>query len=166
MSHPVPALHDTVDEREGVTWIKLAAEEWVAGSARRFVAALLTDSDAVAGVVDTARLVVSELATNALSAAVAFSAERGFVWERHATPIHIGVQARAGWARLLVRDPDPAVPRPDVRPELDEHGRGLTIATAQTSALWYASLGFYKVANAVIAAPGSVLTDTDLAAMW
>lgn len=91
---------------------KLPGNESAVRAARRFASQTITHHGMHGDVLDKARLLVTELATNAV---------------QHAhSPIRLSVTPRDDMVRVEVRDDDPTPLQPPRRPELDaESGRGL-----------------------------------------
>lgn len=120
----------------------------------------------LAGLVDEDHLedlkvVASELATNALRAALDYAVLCGWNWACDDTPIRLGITAAGNWSRLDVHDPDPVIPNPGTRGLLAESGKGLLIVnTLAACECWWDTEPDGKVVHAVI--PMQELTAAEL----
>lgn len=101
-----------------VRWLRLTPHLTSARGSRNFVTRTLLEWG-LDPMVNTASLVVSELATNSMIHA--------------GTDIELSVAWHLGALRLGVRDHNPDLPCPRIA-HLDEHGRGLTVVTALSCA--------------------------------
>lgn len=139
--------------------IDVTAPTWARRTVVRMLAGIVPT-----GHLDEVELCVSELVTNALRAAQAFAAARGFSWTYQDTPIHLSIESAARWTRLDVRDPDPTLPTPQQRDLMDESGKGLVIVNALAVCRWWEPGPDHKTVHAVIPMPQVELTAAELEA--
>jgi hypothetical protein len=105
--------------------------------------------------------VTSELITNAVNYALAHDGPSRLV----VPGIWLGVQLGHRFGHVRVRDPYPVLPVRRAAADTDTGGRGLLIVEMLTAAYWVDSRTFDKTVHAVVAKPGIVLTEAELAGM-
>lgn len=149
--------------RRPVTF-RLRATRTEVSHARRYLTQTLAGL-VPAGHLDDLHVCASELATNALRAALDYAVLCGWNWRYDDTPIRLSITATEHWSRLDVHDPDPVIPDPGTRGLLAESGKGLMIVNALSACdCWWTREPDGKVVHAVIPMPKVDLTATELAA--
>lgn len=148
--------------RRPVTF-RLRATKTEVGHARRYLTQTLAGL-VPAGHLDDLHVCASELATNALRAALDYAVLCGWNWRYDDTPIRLSVTATEHWSRLDVHDPDPVIPNPGTRGLLAESGKGLLIVRSVAAACWWDTEPDGKVVHAVIPMPKVELTAAELEA--
>jgi anti-sigma regulatory factor (Ser/Thr protein kinase) len=105
-------------------------------------------------------LLASELTTNAVRAAEALHP----TWPDDIRPIGVQVTVTERYAHLAVSDPcTEPLPVPQHGGLLAERGRGLAIVDQHAAARWVTYGDRCKTVHALVAAPGVILTATELA---
>jgi DNA-binding NarL/FixJ family response regulator len=119
LDYLVDLLETVGQRREGEAAIELPQDATSVSAARRFVAATLKEWD-LAPLLDDALVVTSELATNAIT-----HAESG---------CHIRLSVTSTTLRIDVIDTGSGTPEPQPESATEEHGRGLHLVDALTTA--------------------------------
>jgi len=137
---PAASDHRWPDRWPLRSYLELAALNTAPGCARAHLRAVLWEWGADAGLADTCELIVSEMATNAVTS----TREHGC-----ADPVRLWMLGDGGSVLLLVWDATTPAPVPRVATPDAEHGRGLTLVDA-LSRQW----GFYHPAGGLGGEPG------------
>ncbi|MCO6007236.1 ATP-binding protein [Actinoallomurus purpureus] len=140
------------------SWIALRAEPESVARARCFAGDVVSGHTLDVDHAYLIRLVVSELATNAVNAARALRD-----WPYDALPLRLDVAACNRWTFLAVTDPDHRpLPASDKGGQLADHGRGLAIVDHVAAARWVTYAEHGKTVHVIVAAPDAELTAAEL----
>jgi hypothetical protein len=140
------------------SWIVLRAERESVARARHFVGEVMSGHTLDADHAYLVRLIVSELATNAVNAACALRE-----WPYDAWPLRLDIAACNRWTLLAITDPDHRpLPASDRGGRLADHGRGLAIVDHVVAARWVTYAEFGKTVQVLITAPDAELTAAEL----
>ncbi|MEV5751146.1 ATP-binding protein [Actinoallomurus sp. NPDC052308] len=145
-------------QRSGLTWAEIAPMPSAVADARRRVRDRLAPADP--DFVYDVELVTSELVTNAINCVGTLGAPSSQV----DPGIWLGIEIRARWIHLRVRDPYPgALPKKRQPDPMDTSGRGVLISATVADYLWAEVSDTDKVVHAVLTKPGVSLSRADAA---